>query len=237
MTFSWRMNNLSLALRTKLGRIMVMKRTFTVVLLLILAGGLYACSSTEADYEAPEYTVLHQHNDIQLRSYAPMLLAEVTLDNPDRGSAGNEAFRILFDYISGNNIAAKDIAMTVPVTQTPDDASSGQTIPMTVPVTQTPEALQWRTSFRLPSSLTLSTAPKPKDTRIRIYKADPQTMAAIRFSGFWSDSNIRKHKEKLEAYIVREGLDVGGPMQVAFYNDPFTWPWARRNEVLYPIKR
>ena len=208
-----------------------MNYTGKACLLSCLALILVACSS-EDKYEHPEYVVLEQEGDVEVRAYEPMLLAEVEVDETDRGDAGSTAFRILFDYISGANMGDNEIAMTVPVTQVP----KGQEIAMTVPVTQTGDAKSWRTSFRLPSSFSVKTAPKPTDGRIRIYETPKEKVAAIRFSGFWGDENVEEHKQKLEAYIKAKGLTYAGGMRVAFYNDPFTLPWERRNEVLYPIQ-
>lgn len=202
-------------------------------LAMIMVAAMGILSACGGDYEAPQYKVTKQAGNIEHRAYAPMLLAEVTIKGEDRDEAGNAAFRILFDYISGANQPSEEIAMTVPVTQ----SAEGQEIAMTVPVTQAKQASgAWRTNFRLPSSISVKTAPKPTDERIRLYETTPENMVAISFSGFWGDENMAEHKALLDAYIESEGLKVTGPVRYAFYNSPFTLPWMRRNEVLYLVQ-
>ena len=169
---------------------------------------LSACGFRD-DYEEPRYEVLQQQDNIELRNYAPMLLAEVTIADADRSDAASAAFRILFDYISGANVPNTKVDMTVPVTQIPE----GQEIAMTVPVTQTPKAKGWRVSFRLPNAFTLQNVPKPTDARITIYETTPEMMAVIQFSGFWSDSNIDKQKATLLNYLEGIGYEDRNDME------------------------
>jgi hypothetical protein len=88
--------------------------------------------------EEPGYAVVREGPDFELRRYQPQLLAETEV----RGrfdQAGGKAFRILADYIFGNNQAAEKIAMTAPVSQRPaedNDQDRGTRIEMTAPVTQ-----------------------------------------------------------------------------------------------------
>ena len=51
-----------------------------------------------------------------MRRYAPHMLATVRVA-ADFKEAGSEAFRPLFDFISGDNASAEKIAMTAPVLQ------------------------------------------------------------------------------------------------------------------------
>ncbi|MCW8984183.1 MAG: heme-binding protein [Thermoanaerobaculales bacterium] len=58
--------------------------------------------------------IVADHGDFEIRRYAPMILAETRVDS-DFEKAGNEAFRRLFGYISGDNAARAKIEMTAPV--------------------------------------------------------------------------------------------------------------------------
>ena len=69
---------------------------------IVLAG----CSvfGDRSSYEAPAYTVVETLGpDSEVRSYAPRLAAEATVESAEPGDARNDAFKLLFDYISGEN--------------------------------------------------------------------------------------------------------------------------------------
>ncbi|TAG80996.1 MAG: heme-binding protein, partial [Betaproteobacteria bacterium] len=59
---------------------------------------------------------------------------------------------------------------------------------------------------------------------------DPVKRVAIVFDGLSTKSNLGTHRELLEAFVKERGLKTKGEYTVAFYNDPFTLPWNRRNE-------
>ena len=196
----------------------------SVLFLLIFIG----VNPVMAKYETPEYKVVKSEKDIEIREYPSYIITEVS-NKGQRDKAANESFMILFDYISGKNIPNEKIPMTIPVTQ------EGEKIPMTVPVEQIKENNNWKMSFVLPSKYTLENAPKPKDERIKIYKQEKSKRIVIRFSGLSSDSNLRKHKIKLDKYIKENGIKVKSEAIYAFYNAPFTLPFLRRNEIMYVI--
>lgn len=196
--------------------------------LLALSCLIYA--GTSMAIEEAEYTVLLQDGDFEVREYAAHIIAETVVDS-EFEEAGSDAFRRLFRYISGNNQAHQEIAMTAPVGQQP----AGQEIAMTAPVGQTQTPDGWAISFMMPASFTMDTLPKPKDPRVVLRKVAPRTMAAIRYSGFWSSSRYETHKAKLDAWLAQKGYTVVGAPLWARYDAPFM-PWfLRRNEVLIPI--
>jgi len=85
------------------------------------------------------------------------------------------------------------------------------------------------------SSDNTETAPKPTDNRVSIISVPGERVVAIRFSGFWSDSNYAEHNAELQAFIAAEGLITEGEPVFAYYNAPFV-PWfLRRNEVIYRL--
>ncbi len=94
------------------------------------------------------------------------VLAEVNVQGT-RDQAVSAAFRILFNFISGNNLSQKEIKMTAPVSQ----QKSSEKIPMTSPVTQhKSDANNWSVAFYMPNDMTYEETPKPKDNRIQIKK-------------------------------------------------------------------
>jgi hypothetical protein len=89
--------------------------------------------------------------------------------------------------------------------------------------------------FMLPSELTLSTVPEPLDDRVRFREIPSRHVAAIRYSGSWSERRYREHLHRLLDAIARERLEpVGAPIW-ARYDPPFK-PWfLRRNEILIEV--
>ena len=180
--------------------------------------------------EQPKYSVELSEKPFEVRAYAPIVFATVHV-NGDRSDAVSAGFRILANYIFGNNESKEKIAMTAPVTQ-----NAGQRIAMTGPVQQTAIASGWDVSFAMPSDYTLGTLPKPRDTHISLVQTPGMRMAAITFSGFWSDASFQSHQEQLLAFLKKHQLIATSIPLYAYYNPPWT-PWfLRTNEVLIQIR-
>ena len=209
----------------------MLKRQATLVIALC---SIFLSATTMATEEA-EYTVLLKEENLEVRLYEPHIVAETVVDK-EFEDAGSEAFGRLFKYISGNNQAQQEIAMTAPVGQVAEgQETKSQEIAMTAPVGQTQVDGKWAVSFMMPGSFTMQTTPKPRDDRIIIRQVPERTMAAIEYSGFWSKSGYQKNKSRLEEWIDKKGFIIQGQPVWARYNAPFM-PWfLRRNEVLIPI--
>jgi hypothetical protein len=176
--------------------------------------------------EEPEYQVLRELPDIEVRQYAAYAVAEVVVPGP-ASEAGNQAFPILAGYIFGKNKGERKFAMTSPVTQT----AAPVKLEMTAPVTQTAAPGGFRVQFVLPRGVTVASAPEPLDARVRLSEVAPAQLAVIRYSGFWSESNYDEHLAKLQAALRAAGLSWVGEAVYSRYNAPFT-PWfLRRNEI------
>jgi len=200
-------------------------RVITTVILLILAGVVTAMATEEAPY-----TVIKTGGIFELREYTPQVLAEIIVEG-DLEDAGSKAFRPLFRYISGDNKSRGKIAMTAPVSQ----EKKGEKISMTAPVSQQSAQGKWAVSFMMPASYTMENLPTPDDPNIKLRQVPARRVAAVRYSGFWSQEKYLLHKEKLEQWIKDNRYTVAGEPVWARYNAPFT-PWfMRRNEVLIPI--
>lgn len=200
---------------------------------LMLAG----CSvvGIRSGYDAPIYTVLDRiENDVEICSYPPRLAAEATVDADDEGSGRNQAFRILFDYISGANRSQSAVAMTVPV----EVAPVAEKIAMTVPV-ETEAAKNGRITMRffLPSNYTSATAPEPTDKRVEIIELPDTTQAVVRFSGLGGEAKINEHAAELREALDGSDWIAAGALATLFYDPPWTLPFLRRNEVVIPVER
>jgi len=182
--------------------------------------------------EEAEYDLVSEHGDIEVRLYSPHIVAE-TVVYEDIEEAGNAAFQRLFGYITGSNRSQTDIAMTAPVSQ----QQSNEEIAVTAPAGQQKVGDGWAISFMMPNTYTIETLPVPEDDRVVLRQVPSQTIAAIHYSGFWSESNYLEHKAELETWIKQSGYRINGQAIWARYNAPFT-PWfLRRNEVLIPISQ
>ncbi len=176
--------------------------------------------------EEPEYQVVREFADIEVRQYASYAVAEVLVSGP-ADDAGNQAFPILAGYIFGKNKGERKFAMTAPVTQT----AAPVKLQMTAPVTQTTAPGGFLVQFVLPKGVTVATAPEPLDERVQLREVLPSQVAVIRYSGFWSESNYNEHLAKLQAALRAADLAWTGEAVYSRYNAPFT-PWfMRRNEI------
>ena len=166
--------------------------------------------------EEPDYELVRKFDGVELRKYAPYMVAEVVLQS-NADDAGNQAFPILAGYIFGKNKGEKKFAMTAPVTQA---AVAGG----------------MRVQFVLPKGVTLDTAPEPLDARVQLRLVPASQWAAIRYSGTWSQSNYEQHLALLRAALDTAGVATQGEPVLARYNAPFT-PWfLRRNEIWLALR-
>ncbi len=193
--------------------------------------GLSFTGSSAMAIEEPKYTVVLKDGDIEIRDYAAVVAAEVTVTG-DQASAARQGFRLLAGYIFGGNTSRQSIAMTAPVAQQP----TSEKIAMTAPVSQTKADGAWVVRFTMPSAYSLETLPKPNDPRVKLRAVPPARFAVLRFSGLASEANVKARSADLEAFVAARRLKPIGPISLAQYNPPWT-PWfMRRNEVMIPVK-
>lgn len=195
-----------------------------------LSGTFASAEGEYRGYESPRYVVERELTDaVTVRSYDPHLLAQVRVSG-DRGQALNRGFQVLAGYIFGGNTAAASVAMTSPVTQ-----QQSQSIAMTSPVTQTGSGGVWDVTFMMPSEYTLETLPTPENENVRFYYSEPERHIVLTFSGFANDGALAKQERALRDIAQDEGLQIEGNPIFHFYDDPFTAPWRRRNEVAFQL--
>ena len=200
-------------------------RLIVTVTLLIITGIVPAMAIEEAPF-----TVIKTDDIFELREYTPHVLAEIIVDG-DLEGAGNKAFKALFGYISGDNKSRGKIAMTAPVSQ----EQKGEKISMTAPVSQERVQGRWAVSFMMPASYTMETLPIPDNPNIELRQVSARRVAAVRYSGLWSEGKYLAHKAKLEEWIKDNRFIVSGEPVWARYNSPFTLWFMRRNEILIPV--
>ena len=183
--------------------------------------------------EQQEYRVLNVHGAVELREYAPCVVADV-IASGSAEQAGSAAFRPLFEYISGANRGAEPLAMTAPVIQKP----ASEPLAMTAPVLQEAAgANEWTVSFVLPAGRALSEYPVPANPRVSLREIPGETAAAIRWSGRWTASNIARRTEELRRAIAEAGWQESDQPRWARFDPPWKPPFARRNEIVIPVRR
>lgn len=202
-----------------------------LTILLIFFAVLCLTGKQAMAIEEAKYSVLIKDGDFELRRYAPHIVAETIVEG-DFSTVGNEGFRRLFKFISGENHKKQSIPMTAPVGQESDSTK----INMTAPVSQQEEAGRWRISFLMPAVYTLETLPEPMDQRVHLSEVVGRLVAAVTYSGTWSKKRFEEKKGLLESFIKKHDLRATGEVIFARHNPPFTLWFLRRNEVLMPVE-
>jgi hypothetical protein len=219
--------------------------TIVLVILAVIIAVYFAYSYfSSKGVGEPSFTVNKQHGAISIRQYSPMLIAEVTTTG-NRKQAINSGFRVLANYIFGNNTSSGQdkIAMTAPVMQqstkidmTAPVMQQSTKIDMTAPVMQTSSSDgSWNIRFVMPKKFTMDTLPKPNNTAIKILIQPAEQFIVIKFSGLATSDNLQTHQKKLEKYIQEHNIKISGSAVYAFYNPPWTIPFMRRNEIMFKL--
>ncbi len=195
----------------------------------ILASAFTLSGPIMSDVEQAKYTVVQTDHDFEIRDYAPSIAAEVEVSG-DRKEAISEGFKMIADYIFGNNQSSGKVAMTAPVIQ-----EQSQSIAMTAPVIQEGDGKSWKVRFIMPSQYTLETLPKPNNASVRIVELPTKRFAVIRFSGVPDNNDLKDKSDQLTRWLQQKTFKATGEPVYAFYNPPWTLPFLRRNEVLLEI--
>jgi SOUL heme-binding protein len=203
---------------------------YSSYIFLILFLVLFSVKGDVMASEEAKYTVIMKDGEFELRQYEPEIIAETIVEG-DFAEVGNEGFRRLFKYISGNNSKKQSISMTAPVSQ----AKSSEKIEMTAPVNLEEVGDKWRITFFMPSKYTMETLPEPLDSRVELKKNSARLVAAIKYSGTWSRSRYEEKKAQLYEMIKKRDLKPTEGAIFARYDSPFTLWFLRRNEVLIPV--
>lgn len=189
-------------------------RRLAVLILVIAAGSVMAI-------EEPNYQTLLNEPPFEHRRYSGFVVAETTLEG-SFDAASRTGFRRVAGYIFGDNTVqnggSKKIAMTAPVTVEPKEGG-------------------WRLHFVMPSAEKLESLPQPNNSEVNLRRIGEHDVVAIQFSGWTTEAAIAEATAKLKSWAQTKQLQIVGSPQVARYNDPFTLPWRRRNEILIEVAR
>jgi hypothetical protein len=180
--------------------------------------------------EEPSYRVVEQSEPFEIRQYSPLIVAQVEVPG-DLSEASSAGFRLIANYIFGNNIAVRDGGLNMA-------EPAPEKIAMTIPVIAEGKGDQktWLIQFVMPKQYTMDTLPKPNNPQVKLLPIGSQKLAVIRFTGLVTDDKVQEKTAELLAWIKsRNELPLGNP-RLARYNPPWSIPWMRRNEILIPIQ-
>ena len=170
--------------------------------------------------EEPKFKILVDEGELEIRSYDEYLVAETAVEG-SFDTASRKGFRRVAGYIFGEN---------------KNSIGQSEKIKMTAPVTVKPDNEEWVLHFVMPSNYDMSQLPVPNNSSILLKKIEAHLAAVIIFSGFTTDAKIQNKTEELRVWLEKKDFKIAGPQQIARYNDPFTLPWLRRNEIIFKVK-
>ena len=200
-------------------------------ILLVAAGGAAAWGPIVSNVEQPKYRVVETADNIEIRDYAPMIVAETDVTGEQRKALGH-GFRAIAGYIFGDNLSAKKVAMTAPVTQ-----QSNEKIAMTAPVTQQGDGGNWHVRSRHASRLHHGHSSEAEESRGRTQRNSGAAFCRHPLLRMGGEESLKRRTNELEAFIKAKNLHSVSAPTYAYYNPPWTLPFLRRNEVMIEIAR
>ena len=183
--------------------------------------------------ETPKYEVIVKRPSFEIREYQPFSVCKVPMSKPRPDAiatdqkvsqpqlSGASSFGALAGYLFGKNKEERAMKMTTPVLTTGEGEDKSM-------------------AFVLPSDYwqeeSLRNAPTPlENSLVELKREDIKQVAVVMFGGFASSKDVESKKEKLLQSLENDKDWMVSPESEEFtlaqYNDPFTPPWRRRNEV------
>lgn len=186
--------------------------TIAVLAILILISQLYLIM---AKTETQPYRIIKTETDFEIRLYPPATMASISMNAKTYKEISSPGFRKLASFIFGGNQSKKNIAMTTPVHMNINKSESSM-------------------SFVMPANYNKDNLPKPNDSTITITTTTEEYVAAIQFSGYANDEEIKKYASKLEKALKTNDIEYYGNFRFLGYNAPFQF-LGRKNEIIVSI--
>jgi len=192
--------------------------------------------------ETPNYDILDTavsgQKNIEVRLYKPYSVCAVSMNKPrpiDSSTTdatitnpeikGASSFGALAGYLFGKNDQSKAMKMTTPVLTFSNPNGEKQM------------------AFVMPSQFwdgkKLQAAPKPiLGSEVELQQMASEQRAVLMFGGFASKKEVERRKKQLLVAVSKDIAweAVNEDVTVAQYNDPFTVPWRRLNEISVQVK-
>ncbi len=166
--------------------------------------------------ETQEYRIIKTYKDFEIRLYPSAIMATISMNVKSYKELSSTGFRKLASFIFGGNADNKKIAMTTPVHMDINNTKSTM-------------------SFVMPSNYNINNLPKPKDSSIIIKSTAEAYFAAIQFSGYANDKEIKNYASKLKYTLKVNGIEYNGNFRFLGYNAPYQF-WRRKNEIIVNVR-
>ncbi len=177
--------------------------------------GVAAYSLSSPGIETPEYRVLRNLGEVEIRYYPSMVVARTAVGSASFDQSGSNGFREIAGYIFGANARSQKIAMTAPVVMNLSDSATMY--------------------FVMPKQYAAADLPQPNSGRVVVAEEAPKVLAVLRYGGFTNDREINAKCSELGETLARNGLQPAGAFMYMGYNSP--WDVInRRNEVAVALK-
>jgi hypothetical protein len=167
--------------------------------------------------ETIKYEIIREIGKVEIRRYPKIIVARV--------DDASDAFNLLYRFITGENRQRAKVKMTSPVVS--------QKIEMTSPVLSETGAM----AFVMPKEYTLETTPEPLNNQVKIMEIPARLIAALCFSGGWSEAHFEKETQDLLETLSEANVKTKGNVFTMLYNPPFIPGFLRRNEVAFEIEQ
>jgi SOUL heme-binding protein len=184
-----------------------------IIILFITIQTYIAMASTKS--ETQPYEVIKSEKDFEIRHYPSATFATINSKATTYKELGSSGFGKLAGFIFGGNSEEKQISMTSPVHMDINDSASTM-------------------SFVMPSNYNETNLPKPKNSEVIISTSADEYVAAIKFGGYASESEIKEYSKKLEEALKKASISYYGHFRFLGYNAPFQF-FNRKNEVIISV--
>ena len=193
--------------------------------------------------ETPDYDVVSSkpsgQKGYEIRRYKPYSVCAVSMNKPRPVEStktdakiqapelsGASSFGALAGYLFGKNDKSTAMKMTTPV--------------LTSPLADAEKQMEFVLPSQYWDSDNLTTAPKPlSGSGVTLQQKESEERAVLMFGGYASEKEVARRKYELEKALSKdaEWKALEEEVTVAQYNDPFTVPWRRLNEVSIRVVR
>lgn len=179
--------------------------------------------------EEPRHEVLDHIGEVEIRRYAPALLAQVAVDAPEE-EAMDRAFEKLAGYLYGNNTDDEKMHMTIPVYQR--DSGDAR-----VPMTARGQGEGWTVAFFLGNDRAPGDLPTPSDPGITLLELPAFLAAVLQYRGNNTAADRAQARDALLATLRDAKRWVpDDSVYWAQYDQPFAIPFLKRNEAQVAVR-